>query len=74
MRSPSIFANNDNKLKKYILENYRVGFREVAKVLNISYELVKVLGMKRFNVRLVPAFAFMVTSSRDRKGDVRQLS
>ena len=58
---PSISVNNDNieKVKKIVLENRRVGIREVAEALKISYGstqhiMVYVLGMKRVAVRLVP--------------------
>ena len=58
---PSTSVNDDNieKVKKIVLENRRVGIREVAEALNISYGstqhiVVHVLGMKRVAARLVP--------------------
>ena len=58
---PSTFVNDDNieKVKKFVLENRRVGIREVAEALNISYGstqhiVVHVLGKKRVAARLVP--------------------
>ena len=64
--SPSTSVNDDNieNVKKIVLENCRVAFREVAEALNISYGstqhiVVHVLGMKRVAARLVPKdFAF----------------
>ena len=57
---PSTSVNDDNieKVKIIVLENRRVGIREVAEALNISYGstqhiLVHVLGMKRVAARLV---------------------
>lgn len=51
---PSTSVNDDNmeKVKEIVLENRRVGIREIAEALNISYGstqhiLVNVLGMKR---------------------------
>ena len=51
---PSTSVNDDNteKVEKIVLKNLRVGIREVAEVLNISYGstqhiVVHVLGMKR---------------------------
>ena len=46
-------------MKKIVLENRRVGIREVAEAFNISYGstqhiVVHVLGMKRVSARLVP--------------------
>ena len=58
---PSTSVNDDNmeKVKEIVLENRRVGIREIAEALNISYGstqhiLVNVLGMKRIAARLVP--------------------
>ena len=58
---PSISVNDDNieKVKKIVLENRRVGIREVAETLNISYGstehiVIHDLGMKRVAARLVP--------------------
>ena len=58
---PSTSVNNDNieKVKKIVLENGRVGIREVSEALNISYGstqliVVHVLGMNRVAARLVP--------------------
>ena len=58
---PSTSVNDDNieKVKKIVLENHRVGIREVADALNISYGstqhiVVHVLGMKHVTDRLVP--------------------
>ena len=58
---PSTSVNDDNikQVKKIVLENRRVGIREVAEALNISYGsnqhiAVHVLGMKRVDARLVP--------------------
>ena len=58
---PSTSVNDDNieKMKKIVLENRRVGIREVEEALNISYGstqhiVVHVLGMKRVAARLVP--------------------
>ena len=55
---PSTSVNDDNieKMKKIVLENCRVGIREVAEALNISYGstqhiVVHVMGMKRVAVR-----------------------
>ena len=55
---PSTSVNNDNieKVKKIVLENRRVGIREVAEALNISYGstqhiVVHVLGTKRVATR-----------------------
>ena len=50
---------NIEKVKKIVLENRRVGIREVAEALNISYGsiqhiVVHVLGMKSVACRLVP--------------------
>ena len=57
---PFTSVNDDNieKVKKIVLKNVRVGIREVAKALNISYGLtqhivVLFLGMKRVAARLV---------------------
>ena len=58
---PSTSVDDDNieKVKKIVLENRRVGIREVAEALNISYGstqhiAVHVLGMKRVATRFVP--------------------
>ena len=58
---PSTSVNDDNieKVKKIVLENRRVGIREVAEALNISYGstqhiVVHVLSIKRVATRLVP--------------------
>ena len=58
---PSTSVNDDNieKVKKIVLDNHRVGIREVAEALNISYGstpyiIVHILGMKRVAARLVP--------------------
>ena len=58
---PSTSVNDDNIeiVKKIVLENHRVGIREVAEALNISYGstqhiVVHVLSMKRVAARLVP--------------------
>ncbi|XP_018347222.1 PREDICTED: putative uncharacterized protein FLJ37770 [Trachymyrmex septentrionalis] len=58
---PSTSVNDDNmeKVKEIVLENRRVGIREIAEALNISYGstqhiLVNVLDMKRIAARLVP--------------------
>ena len=58
---PSTSVNDDNieKVKKIVLENRRVGIREVAEALNISYGstnhiVVHVLGMKRVAATIVP--------------------
>ena len=55
---PSTSVNDDNieKVKKIVFENRRVGIREVAEALNISYGstqhiVVHVLGMKRVAAR-----------------------
>ena len=55
---PSTSVNDDNieKVKKIVLESRRVGMREVAEALNISYGstqhiVVHVLGMKRIAAR-----------------------
>ena len=55
---PSTSVNDDNieQVKKNVLENRRVGIREVAEALNISYGstqhiVVHVLGMKRVAAR-----------------------
>ena len=55
---PSTSVNDDNigKVKKIVLENRRVGIREVAQTLNIPYGstehiVVHVLGMKRVAAR-----------------------
>ena len=60
-RRPSTSVNDDNieKVKKIVLENRRVGIREVAEALNISYGstqhiAVHVMDMKRVAARLVP--------------------
>ena len=54
MSRPSTSVNDDNieKVKKIEVENRRVGIREVAEALNISYGstqhiVIHVLGMKR---------------------------
>ena len=61
MSLPSTSVNDDNieNVKKIVLKNRRVGIREVAEALNISYGstqhiAVHVLGMKRVSARLVP--------------------
>ena len=58
---PSTSINDDNveKVKKIVLENHRVGIREVAEALNISYGstqhiVVHVLGIKHVTARLIP--------------------
>ena len=58
---PCTSVNDDNieKAKKIVLENRRVGIREVAEALNISYGstqqiVVHVLDMKRVATRLIP--------------------
>ena len=55
---PSTSVNNDNieKVKKIVFENRRVGIREVAEALNISYRsnqhiVVHALGMTRVAAR-----------------------
>ena len=55
---PSTSVNDDNieKMKKIVLENRRVGIKEVAEALKISYGsnqhiVVHVLGMKRVAAR-----------------------
>ena len=55
---PSTSVNDDNieKVKKILLENHHVRFREVVEALNISYGstqhiVVHVLGMKRVAAR-----------------------
>ena len=55
---PSTSVNDDSieKVKKIILENRRVGIREVAEALNISYVstqhiVIHFLGMKRVAAR-----------------------
>ena len=55
----SVNGNNIEKVKKIVLENHRVGIREVAEALNIPYGstqhiVVHVLGTKRVAGRLVP--------------------
>ena len=59
---PPTSVNDDNieKMKKIVLENRRVGIREVAEALNIScgstqHIVVHVLGMKHVAARLVPS-------------------
>ena len=54
--SPSVNDDNNKKVKKIVLKNRRVGIREVAEALNISYGstqhiVVHVLGMKRVDAR-----------------------
>ena len=58
-RSTSVNDDNIEKVKKLVLENRRVGIREVAEALNVScgstqHIVVHVLGIKRVAVRLVP--------------------
>ena len=55
---PSTSVNDDNieKVEKIVLKNQRVGIREVAEALNISYGssqriVVHILGMKRIAAR-----------------------
>ena len=55
---PSTSVNDDNieKVKKILLGNRRVGIREVAEALNISYGstqhiMIYILGMKRVAAR-----------------------
>ena len=69
---PSASINEDNikKVKKIVLENHRVGIRDVAEALNFSYGwtqhiLVHVLGMKRVAARLVPIDRRVVTFQTD---------
>ncbi|XP_014091877.1 protein GVQW3 [Bactrocera oleae] len=57
--STSVNDNNVDKVTETVLENRRVGIREIAEDLNISYGsaqqiLINVLGMKRVNDTLVP--------------------
>ena len=57
--STSVNDNNIEKVKKLVLKNRRVGIREVAEALNISYGstqhiVVHFLGMKPAAARLVP--------------------
>ena len=57
--STSVNDDNIEKVKKIVLETRRVGIREVAEALKISYEstqhiVVDVLGIKRVAARLVP--------------------
>ena len=54
--STSVSDDKIEKVKKIVLENRRVGIREVAEALNISYGstqhiVVHVLGMKRVAAR-----------------------
>ena len=58
---PSTSVNDDDieKVKEIVLENRRIGIREVADALNISYGstphiVVHVLAIKRVPARLVP--------------------
>ncbi|XP_066259606.1 protein GVQW3-like [Euwallacea similis] len=58
---PSTSVNDDNieKVQEIVLENRRVGIREIAQALNISYGLTQhilanLLGIKRVAARLVP--------------------
>ena len=57
--STSVNDDTIEKVKKIVLENRRVGIREVEEALNISYGstqhiVVHVLGMKRVAAKLVP--------------------
>jgi len=57
--STSVNDDNIEKVKEIVLENRRIGIREIAEDLNISYGstqhiLVDILGMKRVAARLVP--------------------
>ena len=57
--STSVNDDNIEKVKKIVLENRRVGIREVAEAVKISYGSTQhiffnVLGMKRDAARLVP--------------------
>ena len=54
--SASVNVVNIKKVKKIVLENRRIGIREVVEALNISYGstqhiLVHILGMKRVAAR-----------------------
>ena len=68
---PSTSVNDDNieKVKKTVLEDRRVGIREVAEALNISYGstqhiVVHVLGMKRVAARLVQKDLYFLRKER----------
>ena len=69
---PPTSVNDDNieKVKKIVLENRRVGIRELAEALNISYGstqhiVVHVLDMKRVATRLVPKVLNFLQKERE---------